>query len=103
MAADDKTPTGRDLDRELELSEARIEERVRMRLDSHQDEDTGIIEQRALSRAPKSESVHPRAKVIVAVLGAVKTPWQAVVMLAFIALLAYFVATAGPAIVDRVF
>jgi hypothetical protein len=70
---------------------------------SYPDEDSTVIEKEALSRAPKSESTHPRAKAIVAILSAVKTPWQAVVMLAFIALLAYFVATAGPAIVDRVF
>jgi len=100
MAADDKTPTGRNLDKALELEEARLSERVRMRLDSHEDEDSTVIEQRA-AQAVKAESTPPKAKAVVAILNAVKTPWQAVVMLAGLALLAYFVATAGPAILDR--
>ncbi len=62
MAADDKTPTGRDLDKALELEEARLSERVRMRLDSHEDEDSTVIEQRA-AQAVK-ESTPPKAKAL---------------------------------------
>ncbi len=100
MDVDDKTTTGRDLDKALELEEARLSERVRMRLDSHEDEDSTVIEQRA-ARAVKAESTPPRAKAFVAILNAVRTPGQVIVTLAFLGLLAYFVATAGPAILDR--
>jgi hypothetical protein len=85
-------------DRELAIERLRVRKEMRSAGD---DEDSTVIEQEALSRSPKSSSTPPRAKAVVAILNAVKTPWQAVVMLAGLALLAYFVATAGPAILDR--
>ncbi len=100
MVTDDKTPTGRDLDKALDYQEFALTERHRQRLSSHEDEDSTVIEQRA-AQAVKAESTPPRAKAIVAILNAVKTPGQVIVTLAFLALLAYFVATAGPAILDR--
>lgn len=87
MAADDKTPTGRDLDKALELEEARMSERVRMRLDSHQDEDTAVIEARA-KEAVKAESTPPHAKSLVAVLNTLPGWGRVVVLLALIAALA---------------
>lgn len=80
---DDKTPTGRDLDKALELEEARLSERVRMRLDSHQDEDTAIIERRAtesvMAPAPPS-GIPPRGKFILAVLDRLSSTGRAVVV-----------------------
>ncbi len=99
--SDDKTPTGRDLDKALDYQEASLTERHRQRLSSHEDEDSTVIEQRAAESVKSNSSTPPRAKAIVAILNAVKTPGQVIVTLAFLALLAYFVATAGPAILDR--
>ncbi len=98
MGTDDKTPTGRDLDKALELEEARLSERVRMRLDSHEDEDSTVIEQRA-AQAVKSESTPPRAKAIVAILNAFppgSRPYVAVACLGMLlAALAYSGALTG--------
>ena len=86
MAADDKTPTGRDLDKALELEEARLSERVRMRLDSHEDEDSKVIDERAAAQV-KAESTPPRAKALVAILHAFppgSRPYVAVLSLALV-------------------
>ena len=77
MAADDKTPTGRDLDKALELEEARLSERVRMRLDSHEDEDSTVIDARAAAQV-KHDSSPPKdsiARQLVYVLNALP-PWS---------------------------
>ena len=74
---DDKTPTGRDLDKALELEEARLSERVRMRLDSHEDEDTKVIDERAAAQV-KNDSSPPKdsiARQLVYVLNALP-PWS---------------------------
>ena len=78
MGADDKTPTGRDLDKALELEEARLSERVRMRLDSHEDEDSKVIEQRAAESVKASSDAPPKdsiARQLVYVLNALP-PWS---------------------------
>ena len=77
MAADDKTPTGRDLDKALELEEARLSERVRMRLDSHEDEDSTVIDARAAAQV-KHDSSPPKdsiARQLVYVLNTMP-PWS---------------------------
>ena len=73
----DKTPTGRELDHARKIAEARIEERVRMRLDSHEDEDSRVIEQRA-AESVKAQSEPPKdsiARQLVYVLNALP-PWS---------------------------
>jgi hypothetical protein len=88
---DDKTPTGRDLDKALELEEARLSERVRMRLDSHEDEDSTVIEQRA-AESVKASPTPPRYKLYQRIIDRLP-PWGLVIVL--LALLAAVVATGG--------
>jgi hypothetical protein len=98
MAADDKTPTGRDLDKALDHQEFALTERHRQRLSSYEDEDSTVIEQRAAA-AVKAESTPPRAKAIVAILNAFppgSRPYVAVACLGMLlAALAYSGALTG--------
>lgn len=89
MATDPRL-TGPALDRALELEEARLSERVRMRMDSHQDEDTGVIEIRAAEnvKAASAASTPPHAKSLIAVLNTLPGWGRVVVLLALIAALA---------------
>lgn len=63
MASKDRRTAIDELDIRAELKSADLEE------------DTGVIEQAAVSRAPKSESTPPRAKIALALLNA-KPSWQ---------------------------
>lgn len=76
--ADDKTPTGRDLDKALELEEARLSERVRMRLDSHEDEDSTVIEARAA--ASVNSPTPPRYKLYQRIIDRLP-PWGLVAVI----------------------
>jgi hypothetical protein len=90
---DDRTPTGRELDHARKIEEARIEQRVRARLDSHQDEDTAVINRRAAEsvRAATSSSP-PRYKLYQRIIDRLP-PWGLVLVL--LALVAALVATGG--------
>jgi hypothetical protein len=70
MGADDKTPTGRDLDKALDYQEASLTERHRQRLSSYEDEDSTVIEQRAAESVKSNSSTPPRAKALAMLLGA---------------------------------
>ena len=64
-----------------ERRRARTELEIRAELKSADlEEDTGVIEQAALSRAPKSSSTPPRAKFVLAMLNA-KPSWQMVIII----------------------
>jgi hypothetical protein len=93
MAADDKTPTGRDLDKALDHAvaslEIRHEKRLRNQLlSSPEEEDTGVIESEALQRVKAGpSSTPPRAKALVAILHAFppgSRPYVAVLSLALV-------------------
>ena len=64
-----------------ERRRARTELEIRADLKSADlEEDTGVIEQEALSRAPPSTSTPPKAKALVALLNA-KPSWQMVIII----------------------
>jgi hypothetical protein len=64
-----------------DLSAATERLKIRAEMRSHGDqEDTGVIEREALSRAPKSESHPPRSKIALRVLDTLP-PWGRVIVL----------------------
>jgi hypothetical protein len=72
--------------RERELTIERLRIRAEMRSSHEEDEDTGVIHQRAAERVAVTKSDPPKAaKGIAHVLGAVRTPAQALVALAIVA------------------
>jgi hypothetical protein len=92
--SDDKTPTGRDLDKALDHAvaslEIRHEKRLRNQLlSSPEEEDTGVIESEALQRVKAGpSSTPPHANSLVAVLNTLPGWGRVVVLLALIAALA---------------
>ena len=60
------------------LAIERVKVRAEMR-SAGDEEDTGVIEREALSRAPKSSSTPPRARFVLALLNA-KPSWQMVII-----------------------
>lgn len=68
-------------ERQIELEKLAIRAELKS---ADLEEDTGVIEQEALSRAPKSSSTPPRAKFVLALLNA-KPSWQMVTLIAVIA------------------
>ena len=88
MAPDDRTPTGRDLDKALELEEARLSERVRMRLDSHEDEDSTVIDARAAAQV-KSSPLPARYRLYQGVIDRLP-PWGLVAVIAMLLAALYF-------------
>lgn len=100
--ADDKTPTGKGLDKALELEEARLSERVRMRLDSHQDEDSTIIEQRAVEAVKSDSSIPPRGRFLLRLVSLVPAGQRWIVLLALLAFVAFVVWRVGPALLSKV-
>ncbi len=67
-------------ERQLELDKLAIRAELKS---ADLEEDTGVIEQEALSRAPKSSSTPPRAKFVLALLNA-KPSWSMVVLVAIV-------------------
>jgi len=64
-------------DRQLELEKLKVRAELKS---ADLEEDTGLIEREALSRAPKSSSQPPRAKFVLALLNA-KPSWQMVIII----------------------
>lgn len=102
MAADDKTPTGRDLDKALELEEARLSERVRMRLDSHEDEDSTVIERRALEATKSDSSIPPRGRFLLRLVGLVPAGQRWIVILAALLFVGFVAWLVGPGLLSKV-
>ena len=99
---DDKAPTGRDLDKALELEEARLSERVRMRLDSHEDEDSTVIDARAAAQVKHDSSIPPRGRFFLKLVSLVPDGQRWIVIVAALLFVGFIAWLAGPALLSKV-
>lgn len=102
MGADDKTPTGRELDKALDHQEFALTERHRQRLSSHEDEDSVVIEQRALDATKSDSSIPPRGRFLLRLVGLVPAGQRWIVIIAALLFVGFVAWLVGPGLLSRV-